>query len=86
MEARRSIIVASKSFGDIPGVVDVHAGSVLPSRRQIVDDSFDVAIIITFANEQAMHAYLDHPTHKDAVEHIIRPLVRKIVVYDFTMR
>ncbi|MDQ7010578.1 MAG: Dabb family protein [Mariprofundaceae bacterium] len=85
-EARRNIIVASKSFGDIPGVVNVHAGNALPSQRRIVDDSFDVAIVITFASEQAMRAYLDHPTHKNAVERVIRPLVRKIVVYDFTMR
>ncbi|MFQ5581648.1 MAG: Dabb family protein [Mariprofundaceae bacterium] len=83
-DARRKVIEATQSLKDIPGVLDIRTGSVLSSERSIVDDSFDIGIVITFANEQAMRAYITHPKHKNVVENIIRPVVRKIVVYDFT--
>jgi len=82
-ESRRKIIDASRGFSSIPGVIDVRAGSVIQSEREIVDSSFDVAIYLSFANEQKRQDYLLHPIHKNAVKEILKPLVRKIVVYDF---
>jgi hypothetical protein len=82
-ESRRKIIEASRGFSSIPGVIDVRAGSVIQSERKIVDSSFDVAIYLSFANEQKLQDYLLHPIHKNAVKEILKPLVRKIVVYDF---
>jgi len=82
-EARRQIIKVSKSFRAIPGVIDVKAGHSIPSQRAIVDDSFDVGILLTFRDRRAMRAYLTNPDHKRAVRTVLRPLVRKIVVYDF---
>ncbi len=81
--ARQRIIDASKTFRTIPGVIDVKAGPSIPSHRAIVDDSFDVGILLTFPDRQAMRAYLTHPDHKRAVRRVLRPLVRKIIVYDF---
>jgi len=49
-----------------------------------VDDSFDVGILLTFPDRQTMNAYLTHPDHKQAVKNVLKPLVSKIVVYDFT--
>jgi len=82
-DARWKIIEVSRQFSSIPGVIDVRAGSVIPSDREIVDSSFDVAIYLSFENEQKLHDYLIHPLHKNAVEEILKPLVRKVVVYDF---
>jgi hypothetical protein len=82
-EARQKIIEASRGFSSIPGVVNVKAGSVIHSEREIVDSSFDVAIYLSFENEQKLNEYLIHPIHKNAVEETLKPLVRKIVVYDF---
>lgn len=82
-EARQKIIEASRGFAVIPGVVDVKAGSVIHSEREIVDNSFDVAIYLSFENEQKLHDYLVHPIHKNTVEEILKPLVSKVVVYDF---
>ena len=81
--ARQEIVEVSRSFTSIPGVIEVAAGPVLPSDRPIVDSSFDVAITITFTDKVAMAAYLAHPLHQRAVEETIRPLVRKILAYDF---
>lgn len=82
-EDRQKIIEASRGFTSIPGVIDVRAGSVIHSKREIVDSSFDVAIYLSFENKQKLQEYLVHPVHKKAVKDILKPHVRKIVVYDF---
>ena len=61
----------------------VSVGHSIPSTRPIVDSSFDIGILVTFANSRDMQSYLIHPTHKAATETILKPLVSKIVVYDF---
>ncbi len=80
---RKKIIEASESFRKIPKVLEVRVGQVVPSDRKIVDDSFDVGISISFPNTGDMNAYLNHPVHTNAVEEVLRPLAKKIVVYDF---
>lgn len=83
MEQRQQIFNISKSFNEIPGVIEVKVGEAIPSERNIVDDSFDVCIIFTFANVADMNAYLAHPTHQTALDNTIKPLVSKILIYDF---
>ena len=80
---RRRIVEVSTTFREIPGVVEVRAGEVVPSERAIVDDSFDVAIFLTFASERDMKAYVEHPRHRAAVKDVLLPLVEKVTVYDF---
>ena len=67
-EARQKVIEVSRGFSAIPGVIDVRAGSVIQSEREIVDSSFDAAIYLTFENEQKLFEYLNHPIHKKAVK------------------
>ena len=83
---REKIIETSKTFASIPGVVSVTSGRVLPSTRPVVDSSYDVGILITFTDEAALRAYDGHPTHRKAVDEVLKPLVGKFVVYDFTSR
>ncbi len=80
---REKIMAAAKSFAQIPGVLEVHTGVSVESDRPIVDDSFDVAITMTFATVDDMNAYIVHPAHKDAVRDVLMPLVSRIKVYDF---
>lgn len=82
-EQRQRIIELSKRFRNIPGVLEVRAGEVMASDRKIVDDSFDVGIYLTFADRERMTAYLKHPDHVAAVKEVLRPLVKKVLVYDF---
>lgn len=84
-EQRKLLIEQSRAFAKIPGVLSVEAGEMLESDRPIVDSSYDVGIVMTFASEEAMHQYLPHPQHKKAVQEILAPLTQKIVVYDFTI-
>jgi hypothetical protein len=82
-EVRQKVIEVSRGFSEIPGVIDVRTGRVIHSEREIVDSSFDVAIYLSFENEQKLFEYLNHPIHKEAVEKTLKQLVRKVIVYDF---
>ena len=76
------IINASKKLKEIPGVLEVSAGKVLRSSRIIVDDTFDVSIIIKFASKEHLRDYLVHPIHIKVANDVLKPLANKIIVYD----
>ena len=76
------IINASKELKNIPGVLEVSTGKVLRSSRVIVDDTFDVSIIIKFASKKYLKDYLVHPIHIKIANEVIKPLANKITVYD----
>ena len=78
----QKLIDASYKLAAIPGVVNVLAGSPLPSERPVVDDSFDVGIIMVFENSDALHQYLENPIHKKATAEILAPLSERILIYD----
>src|SRR4051794_8797361 len=79
---RQQVIDASYGFAKIPGVISVAAGKAIPSTRPVVDSSFDVAIVIAFTDEAALHAYDQNPIHKKAASDVLRPLTAKLLIYD----
>jgi len=81
--ARRRIVEASRAFENLPGVVAVSAGEPIESDRGIVDDSFDVAVTITFRDQAALDAYQAHPDHHRARQEVLSPLVARMIIYDF---
>ncbi|MCP4847583.1 MAG: Dabb family protein [Verrucomicrobiaceae bacterium] len=82
-EHRDQIINISRTFKKIPGVLEVRVGEVIESNRPIVDDSFDVGIVVIVPDTKRLQEYLDHPIHQDAKRDILLPLVEKVLVYDF---
>lgn len=76
------IINASKELKNIPGVLEVITGKVLRSSRVIVDDTFDVSVIIKFASKDYLNDYLVHPIHVKLANEVLKPLANKITVYD----
>ena len=80
---RQQLLQATDRLRAIPGVVDIRFGEKIESDRDIVDDSFDIGIYVYFADTAAMSRYLVHPLHTSVVTHDIKPLVSRIVVYDF---
>jgi len=82
-EHRNQIINISRTFKKIPGVLEVRAGEVISSDRPIVDDSFDVGILVIVPDAKRLQEYLDHPIHQEAKRDILLPLVEKVLVYDF---
>jgi len=83
LDHRRQIIETSETFRRIPGVLEARAGVAVPSDRSIVDDSFDVGILIVVRDKESLSSYLEHPLHQRAKKDTLIPLVDKILVYDF---
>ena len=83
IEHRERIMEVTRSFRESPGVLDARAGQVIASDRSIVDDSFDVGILIVVPDSRRLKEYLEHPVHQEAKTEILLPLVSKILVYDF---
>lgn len=67
----------------IPGVLHFHVGRMVPSERPVVDQSYQVALNITFPDKPAQDAYQGHPLHLEFVEKVFKPNCAKVVVYDF---
>lgn len=82
-EQRRQIIEATRTLQQIPGVIAVRAGSVMPSDRNVVDDSFDVGVHMLFADRQSMERYTSNPEHVRIVNQVVMPLTQRLVIYDF---
>ena len=82
-EQRQQLISASYELASIPGVVSVAAGTAIASDRPVVDGSYDVAILFTFSSSEDLAAYLEHPDHLRATREVLKPLVDRVVIYDF---
>jgi hypothetical protein len=80
---RQKIIEATQTFRTIPGVIQAEAGKVVEGERDIVDDSFDVGILIVTQDRASLKKYLDHPIHQKAKKEVLSPLVKRVLVYDF---
>lgn len=80
---RRRLIEAAQSFRALPGVQGVKAGPVLPTGRAVADSSFDLAIVVTVTDRAALARDLEHPAHQQVLDEVVRPLVQRLVVYDF---
>ena len=80
---RADVIEATRGFSSIPGVEEIRVGEPIPSQRTNVDNSYDIGLYIVFSSKEALETYLTHPEHKAAQRSILRPLVKKVVIYDF---
>jgi len=73
----------SDELRNIAGILSLEWGTAIPSERAIVDDSFDLGIVMTFRDQASMQAYLDHPQHKAFIKQYIKGKTKKLLVYDF---
>ena len=70
----------------IPGIRMLSVGDALPSERDVVDDSFDLGLVMHFVDAAALAAYEVHPVHTAAVRDVLAPAAAKLVVYDVALR
>jgi hypothetical protein len=66
---------------DIPGVLRIEVGMPAGTPRAVVDNSYGVALLVEFADQQGHDAYQDHPDHLRFVEEC-GPLWSRVQVYD----
>ena len=74
---------ANRLLKNVPGVLQFHVGKMVPSERPVVEQSYQVALNLIFQNKRAEQTYQTHPQHVEFVEKYVKPLVKKLVVYDF---
>ncbi len=66
-----------------PGILQFHVGRMVPSHRAVVDQSYQVAFNLIFADKAAQDAYQVHPLHVEFVEKVFKGNCERAVVYDF---
>ena len=76
------IAAAKKYLESIPGIVHFHVGKMASSHRDVVDQTYQVALNIQFQNKRAQDEYQEHPQHLEFVKQC-KPLFAKVVIYDF---
>ncbi len=67
----------------IPGLLHFHVGRMATSPRPVVDQSYQVALNLTFPNKKAQDDYQVHPMHVEFVEKVFKRVCQKVVIYDF---
>jgi Stress responsive A/B Barrel Domain len=82
-DAPDEVIAAAKKYLEsIPGIVHFHVGKMARSHRDVVDQTYQVALNIQFQSKRAQDEYQEHPQHLEFVKQC-KPLCVKLVVYDF---
>lgn len=74
---------AEKFIRPIPGIRLFHVGKMVGSHRDVVDQSYQVALNLTFDTKQAQDDYQVHPSHLEFVEKVFKVNCAKAVIYDF---
>ena len=83
MDDRAKIIAAAKALkAQIKEVKSLDVGLAVPSDRPVVDSSFDVGLVMSFACKADLDSYEKNPVHVKAVTEVLKPLTKKIQVYD----
>lgn len=52
-------------------------------HRAVVDQSYQVALNLVFADKQAQDDYQVHPMHIEFVEGVFKKVCQRVIVYDF---
>ena len=74
---------AKKYLNKQPGILHFHAGKMAKSQRDVVDQTYQVALNIVFDSKASQDSYQDDPMHIEFVEKVFKPNCKKVVVYDF---
>ncbi|MGY8672695.1 MAG: Dabb family protein [Verrucomicrobiia bacterium] len=57
-------------------------GQMAPSHRDVVDQSYQVALNLLFPDQAAQDVYQDHPLHIEFVEKVFKANCERVVIYD----
>ncbi len=65
------------------GVNDMRVGRSLPVNRPSVEQSFDLGVIMTFRDREALEKFERGQQREQAINAMLGPLVRQYTVYNF---
>lgn len=72
---------ARSHLAGIPGVLRLEVGFPAGTARDVVDNSYGVALLVEFADAAGHDVYQDHPDHLRFIE-ACHPLWSRVQVYD----
>lgn len=81
--ADKLIAGAEQYLRPIPGVQTYHIGRMVKSHRDVVDQTYQVALNLVFADKKAQDDYQVHPLHIEFVEKVFKKVCKRVIVYDF---
>ena len=81
----KALIADCKALAALDCVVRADVGVPLGKSRGAVDGSYQVAVVVYFADQAAYDTYLPHPKHQALVKKH-KPLWEKVVVYDIVKK
>lgn len=80
----RLFAAARKHLPSIPVVQNFRYGASIPSERPVVDTTYGLAISMDFASAADLETYQQHPQHQAFIAEVVKPLVERVQVYDFS--
>ncbi len=80
-DARSTADGCRTHLAGIPGIVQMHVGLPAGTPRDVVDNSYGVALLIEFESKEAYDVYETHPDHLRFIAEL-RPLWSRVQVYD----
>ena len=80
-DATRTMEGCRRLLSGIPGVLRLEVGIPAGTKRDVVDNSYLVALLVEFADADAQDAYQVHPDHLTFVKEY-SPLWSRVQVFD----
>jgi hypothetical protein len=65
------------------GVTDMRIGRPLPLGRPDLEQSFDLGVVVTFRDREALEKFQHGPRRGEVLNAMLQPLVRRYIVYNF---
>jgi hypothetical protein len=77
------LLRALRTLHRVRGVNDVRVGRSLPVARPGLEQSFDLGVVMTFRDLEALEKFQRDQRREQAIDAMLRPLVRQYTVYNF---
>lgn len=84
---RAALVARTEQLRKTTGLItSFQHGTAVPSDRPVVDDTFDLALLMRFKDRAALTAFETHPAHLEAKKELLQPLARKVLIYDTALQ
>jgi len=83
-DRKRLVDDCKEYLGKIPSVRQLWAGRPARTPRDVVDNTYDVAVTVILDDKLGHDVYHDHPLHLDFIQRNRRTW-RRVRVYDYLM-
>ena len=77
------LLRALRTLRSVRGVNDVRVGKSLPVARPGLEQPFDLGVVMIFRHREALEKFERDRRREQAIDAMLRPLVRQYTVYNF---